>query len=131
VTHEIDRARRGGNSLVLAMLDVDRLKAINDAAGHATGDALLRDVAAAIVSTKRSYDVTVRWGGDEFLCALSDVTLEVAADRVAEIERALEHRRPGATVSAGLAGLRDDDNLESFVGRADTALYRAKTDRGG
>jgi len=51
---------------------------INDNQGHAAGDALLRDVPTAITSTLRSYDVTVRWGGDEFVCALSDVTLEPA-----------------------------------------------------
>jgi diguanylate cyclase (GGDEF)-like protein len=105
---------------------VDALKAVNDNNGHAVGDALLRDVARAITSAMRAYDVTVRWGGDEFVCALSEVTLDVAGGRIAEIERALELRRPGATISAGVAELTADDTLESLVARADAQLYRGK-----
>ncbi len=127
--HEMDRSRRSGGSLVLALIDVDRLKAVNDSQGHAAGDALLRDVASAIVSTMRSYDVTVRWGGDEFVCALSDLTLAVAAQRLAEIQSALAGHRAGASISGGLAELEPDDTLESLIARADAALYRVKTDR--
>ncbi len=129
LTHEIDRSRRSGLSLVIAVVDIDDLKAVNDSQGHAAGDALLRDMASAITSTLRSYDVTVRWGGDEFVCALSDLTLAEASGRVAEIQRALEARRPGATISAGLAALEGDDTLDSLIARADADLYRAKTTR--
>jgi diguanylate cyclase (GGDEF)-like protein len=127
--HEIDRSRRSGASLVFALIDVDRLKAVNDGEGHAAGDALLRDVATAIIASMRSYDVTVRWGGDEFVCGLSDVTLDVAEERVAGIQRALDDLRPGATVSAGLAALEPDDSLEALIARADAALYRIKSAR--
>jgi diguanylate cyclase (GGDEF)-like protein len=128
LTHEIARARRSGRSLVLAIIDVDGLKVVNDTHGHAAGDALLQDVPAAITSTLRAYDVTVRWGGDEFVCALSEVSLEVARDRIAEIQRALAALRPGASISAGLAELLDDDTLESLIARADAVLYRAKSE---
>lgn len=127
--HELDRARRSGRPLVLVVIDVDELKTVNDNQGHAAGDALLRDVPTAITSTLRSYDVTVRWGGDEFVCALSDVTLGGASNRVAEMQRALEALRPGTSISTGLAELRDDDSLESLIARADRDLYRAKTNR--
>jgi diguanylate cyclase (GGDEF)-like protein len=130
LAHEIDRARRSGRSLVVAIIDVDALKAVNDSEGHPAGDALLRDVAIAITETMRSYDITVRWGGDEFVCGLSDVTAEVAAVRVIEVERALEARHPGASVTAGLAQLRDDDTLESLIARADAALYSGKSSNG-
>jgi len=129
LTHEIGRSRRSGRPLVLAIIDVDGLKYVNDNQGHAAGDALLRDVAGAILSTMRSYDVTVRWGGDEFVCALSDVTIKVASERVSEIQSALAQRRPGATISAGLAQLVEDDNIEGLIARADESLYRAKTAR--
>jgi diguanylate cyclase (GGDEF)-like protein len=128
LTHEIERSRRTARSLILAVIDVDSLKVVNDTQGHAAGDALLRDAAAAITSTLRSYDVTVRWGGDEFICALSDVTLAVAPRRVAAIQHALDARRPGATLSAGFAELQADDTLESLMARADSALYRARAD---
>jgi diguanylate cyclase (GGDEF)-like protein len=127
LSHEIERSRRSGRSLVAAIIDVDGLKAVNDGQGHAVGDALLRDVAAAITSTMRAYDVTVRWGGDEFVCGLSDVTPEVALERVADIQAALEVCRPGATISAGLAELNEDDTLESLIARADSELYVGKS----
>jgi diguanylate cyclase (GGDEF)-like protein len=129
LTREIDRWRRSGDSLVLAVIDVDSLKAVNDSQGHAEGDALLRDVATAITSTMRSYDATVRWGGDEFVCALAGVTLSVASDRVSDIQAALEARRPGASVSAGLAELTSGDTLETLIARADAGLYLTKSDR--
>jgi diguanylate cyclase (GGDEF)-like protein len=129
VTQEIARSRRFRRPMVLAMLDVDALKIVNDRDGHAAGDALLRDVVSAVTSAMRSYDVTVRWGGDEFVCALSDVTAEVAAERVAGIQRALHELRPGATVTAGLATLGDADSVESLVARADELLCRAKAAR--
>jgi diguanylate cyclase (GGDEF)-like protein len=129
LTHEIDRSRRSGRPLVLALIDVDDLKAVNDSDGHAAGDRLLRDVATAIGGTMRSYDVIVRWGGDEFVCALSDVTFEVAGDRLVEIQRALDSCHPGATISAGLALLEDGDSLERVIARADSALYTMKLAR--
>jgi diguanylate cyclase (GGDEF)-like protein len=129
LTREIERSRRSGRSLVLAMIDIDSLKAVNDNQGHAAGDALLRDVPTAIATALRPYDVTVRWGGDEFVCGLSDVTLTTATGRLAGIQAALTARCPPASVSAGLAELGIDDTLESLVGRADAALYRAKANR--
>ena len=124
--HEIDRSRRSGQPLVLAMIDVDALKAVNDNQGHAAGDALLRDVGAAITTTLRSYDVTVRWGGDEFVCAMSDITVHVASDRLEAIQRTLQSRHPGASISAGHTELRDGDTLDKVIARADTALYLDK-----
>jgi diguanylate cyclase (GGDEF)-like protein len=129
LAHEVERARRTGRSLVLAMLDVDALKVVNDADGHPAGDGLLREVAAAIVSTLRSYDVTVRWGGDEFVTAMSDVSVKVASDRIAEIQRALADSRPQASISAGCAELRDDDTLDSLVARAAAELSRGRGSR--
>jgi diguanylate cyclase (GGDEF)-like protein len=125
-TQEISRARRTGHSVVVVLFDVDNLKAVNDNDGHAAGDALLRAVAKAIASSLRSYDVTSRWGGDEFVCVLSNVSLEVAAARVEEIRRTLDRSWPGASVGAGLAQLEAEDTLESLIARADQALYRDK-----
>lgn len=129
LTREIERSRRRQGSLVIAIIDVDDLKAVNDNLSHAAGDALLRDVGRAIVTTLRPYDVTVRWGGDEFVCALSNVTLELAASRIGEIQTALATIQPGTSFSAGLAELGDDDNLESVILNADAALYSTKTSR--
>ena len=111
---------------MLALVDVDGLKATNDRRGHAAGDLLLRDVAMAITTTMRAYDVAVRWGGDEFVCALSDMTLEVAAERVAAIRGALHEHGSAASISVGLTETHGHDPLEALVARADTAMYEAK-----
>jgi diguanylate cyclase (GGDEF)-like protein len=129
LAHEVARARRSKRPLVVAMIDVDGLKPVNDRLGHAAGDELLRDVVTAITSTMRSYDVTVRWGGDEFICVLSDVTEAVADARLVETGRVLERLRPGSSITAGIAMLAGDDDLDSIVARADAALYRAKAAR--
>jgi len=98
-------------------------------ASEAAGDALLYDVATAIVQTLRSYDVTVRWGGDEFVCALSDVSLDIAIERTGEIQRLLGERTPVASISAGHAELLPTDTLDSVIARADAKLYLAKRRR--
>lgn len=123
---EIDRARRSDGGLVLAFVDVDRLKEVNDREGHAAGDALLIDVVETIRSKLRSYDPVVRYGGDEFLCALSDVDLESARARFEEIQVALGELREGCSISVGLAELRSDDDLEDLTARGDAALYEAR-----
>ena len=87
---EINRARHGNGHLVLAYIDVDGLKQVNDSHGHGAGDALLRDVAGAIQKHLRSYDTLVRVGGDEFVCALGDCTPAVANIRFEEIRATLQ-----------------------------------------
>jgi diguanylate cyclase (GGDEF)-like protein len=128
---ELERARREGRGLVLAFVDVNGLKRVNDRYGYLAGDELLRDVAAVLRSRLRSYEPVVRYGGDEFVCAIAGVSLEAARRRFAEIEHALaEAGRPDA-VSVGLAELRDADSLTDLVSRADGALARSRARRLG
>jgi diguanylate cyclase (GGDEF)-like protein len=123
---EIDRARRSDGRLVLAFVDVDGLKAINDVRGHAAGDRLLRDVALSLRTGLRSYDLVVRHGGDEFLCALPGTDIEGARRRFDDVARNLMTRSPEASVSTGLAALEDTDTLAELIGRADAALYAGR-----
>jgi diguanylate cyclase (GGDEF)-like protein len=125
---EIDRTRRSDAPLVLAFLDVDGLKAINDADGHAAGDQLLRDVALAVTARLRSYDLLVRYGGDEFLCTLSGGDIKSGRRRFAEVARDLKQRIPAASFSSGLAVLTDADTLDELIARADAALYTGRRD---
>jgi diguanylate cyclase (GGDEF)-like protein len=121
---EIARAHRvGGDGIVVAFMDVDGLKYVNDTAGHAAGDQLLRDVAAAIRERVRSYDLVFRYGGDEFVCALVDVTLEQAKRTVVDILASVHARSGGHSVSVGFATVGVDDTAESVLERADAALY--------
>lgn len=124
--NEIDRAKRGGTRLVLGFLDVDGLKEVNDTTGHLTGDELLRTVVRAVRGSLRSYDVLVRYGGDEFVFSLAGATLAAAERRFETVRVLLTDTAPGRTVSAGFAELVADDDLESLVRRADVDLYRRR-----
>ncbi len=124
--HEIDRAHRSGEPFVLAFIDVDGLKKINDHKGHAAGDALLQAVAAELRSKLRSYDPIVRMGGDEFVCAFSNTGLEAAAGRVREIKASLEEKQVDSSISVGFAELCPGENLEDLTARGDAELYRFK-----
>lgn len=126
---EINRARHGDGRLVLAFVDVDGLKQVNDLKGHAAGDALLRDVVGAIQEHLRSYDPIVRVGGDEFVCALAGSRLGEARIRFEQIRATIEQRQASASISVGFAALRPRDTLEQLIERGDTALYEAKQAR--
>jgi diguanylate cyclase (GGDEF)-like protein len=125
VINEIDRARRSDQALVLAYLDADDLKGVNDREGHAAGDAALRGLVAVLRMKLRPYDPVVRWGGDEFICTISNANLDEARRRFEEIHVAVAERN-GAPVSIGLAALGEDDTLETLVERADAALLASR-----
>jgi diguanylate cyclase (GGDEF)-like protein len=120
---EIDRFRRvGGRGISVMFLDVDSLKHVNDTDGHAAGDRVLVEVVSAIRQRVRSYDLVVRYGGDEFLCALVDVGPEDAERTVADI-RGQYTATTGHSVSVGMTTVGESDTAESVVARADAALY--------
>jgi diguanylate cyclase (GGDEF)-like protein len=124
---EIDRSRRvGGKGIVVAFLDVDDLKRVNDTEGHAAGDRVLVDVVAAIRKRVRSYDLVVRYGGDEFVCALVDESMADAERTLADVQRQYTARTRGHTVSIGVAEVTADDTAESAVARADAGLIAAR-----
>jgi diguanylate cyclase (GGDEF)-like protein len=126
IQREIDRTRRSGESLVVAYVDVDGLKAVNDTAGHLAGDELLTAVARSIMHHLRSYDVICRFGGDEFVCSLAGQDLDGARDRFRQIGTRLSEARSGATISVGFAERGADDTLKGLIGRADSALITTR-----
>jgi GGDEF domain-containing protein len=89
IQREIDRANRTGGRLVAAFVDVDGLKAVNDAQGHSAGDNLLVAVAHVLKARLRSYDLVLRFGGDEFVCVLPGLGLESARRRFAHVAASL------------------------------------------
>lgn len=123
IQREIDRARRMDGRLVVAFVDVDGLKRTNDVRGHAAGDQLLRHLVAALRAGLRSYDLVVRYGGDEFVCALPGADVASAERRFRVAARELSERNAGASVSVGLAEFKGGDTAETLIGRADAALY--------
>jgi diguanylate cyclase (GGDEF)-like protein len=126
LTREIARAQRTEQTLVVAFVDVDKLKDINDSEGHAEGDRTIRAVADALRSSLRSYDLVIRYGGDEFVCAMSGLTLAAAEERLTQVNVVLAEGVGRRSVSVGLAQLRQADSLDSLVARADTALYASR-----
>ena len=79
--HEVDRARRGDGRFVIAFVDVDGMKEVNDRHGHAAGDGVLQTVVWAMRANLRPYDPVIRYGGDEFVCGLGGVDLDEVARR--------------------------------------------------
>jgi diguanylate cyclase (GGDEF)-like protein len=126
---EVERARRTNGRLVAAFVDVDDLKSVNDEQGHRAGDHLLREVAAGLASRMRSYDLVVRVGGDEFLCALPDVTPTEARRRFEELVSELHDGPTVRSVSFGLSDLRDGDSLQELIDRADRDLMADRSRR--
>ena len=107
------------------------MKAVNDSHGHATGDQLLRDVAAVLRDQARDYDVIVRHGGDEFLLALPEMTMDQARERMELAQAALSSSPNRWSVSVGLALLEEDDTLEMLIERADDALRAVQSSKRG
>jgi len=129
---EIDRVRRAQGRLVLGFADVDGLKTVNDTEGHQAGDRLLRHVAATLRSRLRSYDLVVRYGGDEFLCVLSGAGVDEARTKLELIAAELRRDLGRNVLSVGLAELDAEDpgdDAVRLVGRADAALYRGRARR--
>jgi diguanylate cyclase (GGDEF)-like protein/PAS domain S-box-containing protein len=125
------KANVGGEYLSLLMIDVDHFKVINDRLGHNVGDQVLRQVVDIIVAGIRVDDFLVRWGGDEFVLLMPGMDVE-AATRVAQrLQTDVAAHRFGpdlvSTVSIGVSQyVPGEDVIESWVARADAAMYRAK-----
>jgi len=127
---EVARARRSGTPLSLVLFDIDHFKHINDRAGHAVGDRVLRGISDILSASQRGSDLAMRWGGEEFLVLLPDVGLSGArafAERVRENVQNMAVGEAGRiTVSAGVAELQPDEDAAAALARSDASLYRAK-----
>lgn len=128
---DIARSRRDAQALIVAFVDIDRLKRVNDSRGHAAGDRLLVEVANALRTRLRSYDLIIRYGGDEFVCALSGMSLADATRRFDQVNLALAATPEGGSVTIGLAELELDDEIEDVFARADASLYSQRRQQRG
>jgi diguanylate cyclase (GGDEF)-like protein len=127
------RTERSGRDLVLALLDIDHFKQINDTYGHGAGDRALRAFTAAVRASVRSADVLARWGGEEFVLMLSDTRVDDAAELLERVRRAVAAQSLAHgggtihfTVSIGMAAHLRGETIEQTLERADRALYTAK-----
>jgi diguanylate cyclase len=130
---EVARAERSGESLCVAMLDIDDFKLLNDAHGHAVGDDALLHLVRVVKRTMRPSDVLARYGGEEFLLVLPATELEEGVAVMTRLQRDLtkafflhDNERLLITFSAGVALRRPGETQTEIVERADKALYQAK-----
>ncbi len=131
---ELARARRFDEPLSIAMIDADYFKSINDNYGHAVGDDVLRALTGACVEMLRRHDIVGRLGGEEFAICMPETTMDkaqIVCDRLREniagLKVKAKNKAVQFTVSMGVTQFdADADTLESFMSRADGALYQAK-----
>ncbi len=129
------RSQRDMRPWMVALLDIDHFKRVNDTHGHATGDQVLRAFAATVREAVRSTDTLARWGGEEFLLLLHDTQpdaalpiLERVRQAVQECTVAVQGQQVRVTVSIGVAAHTAGKSVAQLLDQADQALYRAKSD---
>lgn len=138
ITQAMAHARRNGGMLALLFLDLDRFKGVNDSFGHELGDALLLEVSGRLKQVVREGDTVARQGGDEFILLLTDIQrpqdVTAVAQKIFEVFLEPFHIEKhelfittsiGATLYPG-----DADDMQTLLRNADTAMYRAKEERG-
>jgi diguanylate cyclase (GGDEF)-like protein len=126
---EIARSARSCEPLVVAFIDVDGLKIVNDDQGHASGDAVLRSVGDALANSMRAYDIALRYGGDEFVCVLTGLAIEQASARFDALQEELATGSVPVSVSVGLAEWQSGETSDTLLARADAAMYGAREPR--
>lgn len=136
INNVCNNANSQADSVHLLLLDLDHFKRINDSHGHLVGDNVLRYTATLLKQFVKEDEIAARYGGEEMAMLLPNSTLVQAKEvanqiRVALSKSHLQRKDSGeaigqVTVSIGVSKLRKDDTIESFIHRADTALYQAK-----
>ncbi|MDF1749670.1 MAG: diguanylate cyclase [Alphaproteobacteria bacterium] len=131
----VERSRRSKQPMSIVMIDLDHFKLVNDRHGHLTGDEVLKSVATLLRDAVRKSDILARWGGEEFALLMENCDQKAALDSAEGLRRKLSEITPvdslpslKQTASFGVATLRDNEQPEGLVDRADTALYKAKND---
>ncbi|KNH44367.1 GGDEF domain-containing protein [Pseudomonas lini] len=131
--HEVGQWQQHGNTLLLAMLDLDHFKRINDNYGHLAGDKVLKIIASVLRKRLRGTDFIARFGGEEFVL-LMPATIPMVGAKLLETLRAsieacpfhFKGERVTITISMGLTAFRAGEHSDLVLKRADQALYRAK-----
>lgn len=126
VSRELYRAHRTGTRLVLCFVDVNGLKQVNDSRGHLAGDALLQLVGETLRACVRPYDVIVRYGGDELICAMTNLSVPQASDRFDQVAASLTAVDADHSISFGLAAAGPGDTLRELTARADANLLASR-----
>lgn len=133
LAHEHERLRRHGNPCVIALLDFDHFKEINDDYGHLAGDKVLKTSMQFITENIRSSDMIFRYGGEEFLLVLPEANLSEATELMDRLRTDLKQLAVNYkdqiiqfTVSVGLAAMSADIDMHDTIELADHAMFNAK-----
>jgi diguanylate cyclase (GGDEF)-like protein/PAS domain S-box-containing protein len=128
-----EEQKRIGIAFGLLFIDIDHFKRFNDTYGHDVGDHVLRFVADTLVKNARPYDLVGRWGGEEFVGIMRNVThqqLEYLGNRLRVLVESayipLQDDKLNVSISIGATLVRDDDIIVNLLKRADTLLYKSK-----
>lgn len=131
--HEIGEWQQHGNTLMLAMLDLDHFKRINDNYGHLAGDKVLKIIASVLHKRLRGSDFIARFGGEEFVLMMPATVPAVGAKLLETLRASIEAcpfhfkgERVTVTISMGLTAFKPGEHSDMVLKRADQALYRAK-----
>jgi diguanylate cyclase (GGDEF)-like protein/PAS domain S-box-containing protein len=135
IKQEMERFRRFGRPLSIIVCDIDKFKKVNDTYGHVEGDNVLKSLSEIVMNNIRSIDFLVRWGGEEFFIICTDTDREnalILANRIKEALAGHVFDKVGTvSVSFGLTQVIAGDVEDSFLKRADDAMYAAKAKGGG
>lgn len=130
----LEEQRRFGTPFGILFIDIDYFKQFNDTYGHDVGDRVLRFVADTLIRNARPFDMLGRWGGEEFIGVMRNVThqeLENLGNRLRVLVEnsylPLEGDRLHVSISIGATLTRDDDSMDTLLKRADALLYESKT----
>ena len=131
LTAALSAARRHTYPLAMIMIDLDNFKRVNDTHGHSAGDLVLKRFASLLRDMIRTEDVAARWGGEEFIILLSHTVSDAAAALAERIRSAFEQQSDSSSrlflsASFGVVQLQENDDADTLIRRADTALYQAK-----
>ena len=127
---EVERSKRYQTNLSIIMCDIDHFKKINDTYGHDVGDEALKVFSEKINENIREIDMFARWGGEEFMILMPNVSIDDAcsvAEKLRKVITSTEVKKlDSITASFGVTDLHEDETAESFIKRVDLAMYKAK-----
>ena len=122
-------ADQTGRQPLLAIIDIDHFKPVNDTHGHDVGDKVLVEVAHVLMEAASANDILARYGGEEFVLIMRDASLDAACTRLDAMRQAVAMRNPAGiplTISIGVTARQTGENYRSLFSRADKAVYQAK-----
>jgi diguanylate cyclase (GGDEF)-like protein len=128
LTREMARSQRYHVPLSLILYDIDPFKSVNDTYGHQAGDRVLVQLSRLVGEHIRKSDILARWGGEEFMILVPEATGAMAVRLAENLRDAVREFafETAVTCSFGVAQFRNEDDMETFIARADGALYQAK-----